>query len=67
GVEKLLLDIEQNNLSDRIKIYPELKLISDNIKNTKQKKMISRNDVLELFEQIRKIFNKYKYAEINAL
>ncbi len=67
GVEKLLLDIEQNNLSDRIKIYPELKLISDNIKNTKQKKMISRNDVLELFEQIRKIFNKYKCAEINAL
>jgi len=29
--------------------------------------MISRNGVLELFEQIRKIFNKYKYAEINAL
>lgn len=67
GVEKLVFDIEQNNLSNRIKIYPELKLISNNIKNTKKKKIISRTDVLELFEQIRNILNKYKYTEISVL
>jgi len=67
GVEKLVFDIEQNNQSNRIKIYPELKIISKNIKKIKEKKIATRSDILELFEQIRNIFSKYNHIEINAL
>ncbi len=67
GVEKLIFDIEQKNISDRVKIYPELKIISNTIKNINQKDIVSRSDVLELFTQICNIFTKYNYAEIKAL
>jgi len=67
GVEKLINDIEQNNLSNGIKIYPELKKISNNIKNIKQKNIATRSDILELFEQIHNIFSIHNHVKIDAL
>jgi len=66
GIEKLVSDIEQENLSDHIKFYPELKIISTIVKNVKQKEVVTRSGVLELFEQIRNIFNNYNHVKIAA-